>query len=55
MSWWWSGAIGAARKKVDEHEVPLNYQSVALVVGVTGIVGNSLAEIHPCSDTPGGP
>ncbi|KAK9165899.1 hypothetical protein Scep_001090 [Stephania cephalantha] len=42
-------------KKVDEHEVPLNYQSVALVVGVTGIVGNSLAEILPCSDTPGGP
>lgn len=28
---------------------------MALVVGVTGIVGNSLAEILPLSDTPGGP
>lgn len=28
---------------------------MALVVGVTGIVGNSLAEILPRSDTPGGP
>ena len=28
---------------------------MALVVGVTGIVGDSLAEILPLSDTPGGP
>lgn len=28
---------------------------MGLVVGVTGIVGNSLAEILPLSDTPGGP
>ncbi|KAL1534529.1 NineTeen Complex (NTC) component [Salvia divinorum] len=55
MSWWWAGAIGAAKKKIDETEAPPNYQSVALVVGVTGIVGNSMAEILPLSDTPGGP
>ncbi|KAL1564525.1 NineTeen Complex (NTC) component [Salvia divinorum] len=55
MSWWWAGAIGAAKKKFDVDEAPPNYQSVALVVGVTGIVGNSLAEILPLSDTPGGP
>ncbi|GKV10314.1 hypothetical protein SLEP1_g21700 [Rubroshorea leprosula] len=55
MSWWWAGAIGAAKKKFEEDEAPRSYQSVALVVGVTGIVGNSLAEILPLSDTPGGP
>ncbi|CAN1324016.1 3-oxo-Delta(4,5)-steroid 5-beta-reductase [Linum perenne] len=56
MSWWWAGAVGAAKKKIDEEEPPPpTYQSVALVVGVTGIVGNSLAEILPLSDTPGGP
>ncbi|XP_058189593.1 (S)-8-oxocitronellyl enol synthase ISY1-like [Rhododendron vialii] len=55
MSWWWAGAIGAARKKSDEDEGPPKYQSVALIIGVTGIVGNSLAEILPLSDTPGGP
>ncbi|CAI0451693.1 unnamed protein product [Linum tenue] len=55
MSWWWAGAIGAAKKKLDEDEPPRSYQSVALVVGVTGIVGNSLAEILPLADTPGGP
>ncbi|CAN1776180.1 (S)-8-oxocitronellyl enol synthase CYC2, partial [Linum perenne] len=38
-----------------EDEPPRSYQSVALVVGVTGIVGNSLAEILPLADTPGGP
>ncbi|MBA0668918.1 hypothetical protein Goklo_001791, partial [Gossypium klotzschianum] len=31
------------------------FKSVGLVIGVTGIVGNSLAEILPLSDTPGGP
>lgn len=59
MSWWWAGAIGAAKKKIEESDdaapTTRNYQSVALVVGVTGIVGNSLAEILPLSDTPGGP
>lgn len=59
MSWWWAGAIGAAKKKLDDSDdvtaTSKNYQSVALIVGVTGIVGNSLAEILPLSDTPGGP
>ncbi|KAK3231264.1 hypothetical protein Dsin_003145 [Dipteronia sinensis] len=56
MSWWSAGAIGATRKKIEEdHEEPRNYQSVGLIVGVTGIVGYSLAEILPLSDTPGGP
>nr|XP_043623643.1 3-oxo-Delta(4,5)-steroid 5-beta-reductase-like [Erigeron canadensis] len=57
MSWWWAGAIGAAKKKLDADvdDAPPKYQSVGLVIGVTGIVGNSLAEILPLSDTPGGP
>ncbi|KAM1289354.1 hypothetical protein ACFX13_016992 [Malus domestica] len=55
MSWWWAGAVGAAKKKFDEEEPPRSPQSVGLVIGVTGIVGNSLAEILPLSDTPGGP
>ncbi|CAN8325758.1 unnamed protein product [Cochlearia groenlandica] len=54
MSWWWSGAIGAAKKKLDYDEPTQSYSSVALIIGVTGIVGNSLAEILPLSDTPGG-
>ncbi|KAL3843871.1 hypothetical protein ACJIZ3_001274 [Penstemon smallii] len=55
MSWWWAGAIGAAKKKLEEDDAPPKHQSVALIVGVTGISGNSLAEILPLSDTPGGP
>ncbi|NP_001311571.1 3-oxo-Delta(4,5)-steroid 5-beta-reductase-like [Nicotiana tabacum] len=55
MSWWWAGAIGAAKKKFEEDDAPPKYQSVALIIGVTGIVGNSLAEILPLADTPGGP
>nr|AFZ42259.1 putative progesterone 5-beta-reductase [Aethionema grandiflorum] len=55
MSWWGAGAIGAAKKKFDDYEPTQSYQSVALIIGVTGIVGNSLAEILPLSDTPGGP
>jgi len=35
-------------------EAPQNFQNVALIIGVTGIVGNSLAEILPLKDTPGG-
>ncbi|KAK4859240.1 hypothetical protein QYF36_002003 [Acer negundo] len=55
MSWWWAGAIGAAKKKINDDGQPSTYQSVGLIIGVTGIVGNSLAEILPLSDTPGGP
>ncbi|KAG8364215.1 hypothetical protein BUALT_Bualt19G0105100 [Buddleja alternifolia] len=51
MSWWWAGAIGAAKKKFEEDEAPPKHQSVALIIGVTGIVGNSLAEILPLADT----
>nr|AFW16644.1 putative progesterone 5beta-reductase [Passiflora incarnata] len=54
MSWWWSGAIGAVRNS-EQNDGPRSFESVALVVGVTGIVGNSLAEILPLADTPGGP
>ncbi|WJX35266.1 Delta(4)-3-oxosteroid 5beta-reductase [Trifolium repens] len=31
MSWWWSGAIGAAKKKFDEDEAPRSFQSVGLL------------------------
>ncbi|XP_010905261.1 3-oxo-Delta(4,5)-steroid 5-beta-reductase [Elaeis guineensis] len=59
MSWWWAGAIGAAKKKLDRKSggaaAAPKFQSVGLVIGVTGIVGNSLAQILPLSDTPGGP
>jgi len=56
MSWWWARSVGAAKKKYEgDHEAPRSYQSVGLVIGVTGIVGNSLAEILPLLDTPGGP
>ncbi|OIV97661.1 hypothetical protein TanjilG_12418 [Lupinus angustifolius] len=56
MSWWWAGAIGAAKKKLDEDEPPRSsFQNVGLIIGVTGIVGNSLAEILPLADTPGAP
>ncbi|KAM3710277.1 hypothetical protein ACJW31_01G016900 [Castanea mollissima] len=56
MSWWWARSVGAAKKKYEEdYEAPRSYRSVGLVIGVTGIVGNSLAEILPLSDTPGGP
>lgn len=43
------------QRKLDDNDIPRNYQSVGLVIGVTGIVGNSLSEILPLSDTPGGP
>lgn len=36
-------------------EAPQSFKNVALIIGVTGIVGNSLAEILPLNDTPGGP
>ncbi|GFS44184.1 NAD(P)-binding Rossmann-fold superfamily protein [Actinidia rufa] len=43
------------QKKFEDDERPTSFQSVGLIIGVTGIVGNSLAEILPLSDTPGGP
>nr|POE44981.1 3-oxo-delta(4,5)-steroid 5-beta-reductase [Quercus suber] len=52
MSWWWARSVGAAKKKYEEDfEAPRGYQSVGLVIGVTGIVGNSLAEILRLSDS----
>jgi Delta4-3-oxosteroid 5beta-reductase len=36
-------------------EAPRSFQNVALIIGVTGIVGNNLAEILPLDDIPGGP
>uniref|UniRef100_A0A0E0GP67 PRISE-like Rossmann-fold domain-containing protein n=1 Tax=Oryza nivara TaxID=4536 RepID=A0A0E0GP67_ORYNI len=57
MSWWWAGAIGGVRKRHGEHagDASRPFQSVALVVGSTGIVGTSLVDILPLPDTPGGP
>ncbi|KAH9310596.1 hypothetical protein KI387_025631, partial [Taxus chinensis] len=43
------------QQNVESSEVKSKKQRVALVIGVTGIVGNSLAEILPLSDTPSGP
>ncbi|KAM0968317.1 hypothetical protein ACFX2A_016984 [Malus domestica] len=54
MSWWWSGAAPATKKKSAAADTS-EPQSVGLVIGVMGIVGNSLAEILPLHDTPGGP
>ncbi|KAA8539067.1 hypothetical protein F0562_025759 [Nyssa sinensis] len=57
MSWWKIGAVPTSKpdKKFEEDEAPKGFQSVGLILGVTGIVGNSFAEILPRSDTPGGP
>ncbi|KAM0040359.1 putative 3-oxo-5-beta-steroid 4-dehydrogenase [Helianthus debilis subsp. tardiflorus] len=55
MSWWLSGVVGATRRKREDTNPSLKYKGFALIVGVTGIVGNSLAEILPLHDTPGGP
>ncbi|KAL2537244.1 3-oxo-Delta-4 [Forsythia ovata] len=55
MSWWWSRSIGEAKEKFEENEVQPKYQNVGLIIGVTGIVGNSLVEILPLPNTPGGP
>ncbi|KAI3754063.1 hypothetical protein L2E82_26177 [Cichorium intybus] len=54
MSWWRSGVVGAARKKLEETNPSRKYQKFALIIGASGIVGNSLAEILPLNDTPGG-
>jgi Delta4-3-oxosteroid 5beta-reductase len=57
LSWWWTRSVGADRERKDElAAVPEHsFQSVALVVGSTGIVGASLVDIIPRADTPGGP
>jgi len=62
MGWysWWAGSLGPSGRKFqisDEssEEKSEKQQGVALVIGVTGIVGNCLAEILPLSGTPGGP
>ncbi|KAB1220273.1 3-oxo-Delta(4,5)-steroid 5-beta-reductase [Morella rubra] len=55
MRWWWARAVGAGKAQKKIEDKPGSYQSVGLVIGVTGIVGNSLAEILPLPDTPGGP
>ena len=44
-----------AVKKSQEERTELSFQSVALVIGSTGIVGTSLVDILPRDDTPGGP
>ncbi|KAF8410164.1 hypothetical protein HHK36_002686 [Tetracentron sinense] len=54
-AWWFADVALGMKKKFEENEGSPQYQSVGLVIGVTGIVGNSLAEILPLSDTPGGP
>ncbi|GAB2219328.1 hypothetical protein Droror1_Dr00006963 [Drosera rotundifolia] len=48
------GAVGAVKHKKGD-DLPPKHRSVGLIIGVTGITGNSLAEILPLSDTPGGP
>ncbi|KAL2318480.1 hypothetical protein Fmac_032356 [Flemingia macrophylla] len=56
MSWWWERATGTEKStKEEEAEDPRSFQNVALIIGVTGIVGNSLAEILPLRNTPGAP
>nr|AKI87774.1 IDS-1 [Gentiana rigescens] len=61
MSWWWKRSIQA--QTLPEKTEPNgtvetaagSYESVALVVGVTGIVGSSLAQVLKLPGTPGGP
>ncbi|KAF0911970.1 hypothetical protein E2562_012781 [Oryza meyeriana var. granulata] len=67
MRWWWAGVYGALKqKRRNERETRPSAsalslspraagQSVALVVGSTGIVGAALLDILPLSDTPGAP
>eukprot|EP01018_Ginkgo_biloba_P008997 Gb_39132 [translate_table: standard] len=65
MSWysWWTGSLGARARQQhvgDESEPELQVSAeskkrVGLIIGVTGIVGNSLAEILAGPDIPGGP
>lgn len=58
MSWysWWTGRIGFDESQGGNRDVRDNGRpKVALVIGITGIVGTSLAKILPRSDAPGGP
>ncbi|MED6218564.1 hypothetical protein PIB30_027903 [Stylosanthes scabra] len=55
MSWWRLEAINTAEKSKNDEAEEGGFKSVALVIGVTGIVGNSLAQILPLPNTPGGP
>ncbi|KAK4388283.1 (S)-8-oxocitronellyl enol synthase CYC1 [Sesamum angolense] len=43
------------QKKLAPNAATPSYQSVALIVGVTGIAGSGLAETLSLADTPGGP
>ncbi|KAL9242049.1 hypothetical protein vseg_016092 [Gypsophila vaccaria] len=54
MDWWWRGAAGAIKHKHETEDNPSRYQNVALIVGVTGMSGNSLADMLQMSGTPGG-
>ncbi|KAK9705353.1 hypothetical protein RND81_07G050500 [Saponaria officinalis] len=54
MDWWWQGAAGAIKHKRETEDFPSKYQNVALIVGVTGMSGNSLADMLQLSGTPGG-
>ncbi|PUZ40555.1 hypothetical protein GQ55_9G433400 [Panicum hallii var. hallii] len=59
MSWWWARAVGEVSKRRGDRAAAshrsFQVQSVALVVGSTGVVGASLVDILPQPDTPGGP
>ncbi|GLJ30620.1 hypothetical protein SUGI_0606350 [Cryptomeria japonica] len=63
MSWtwysWWTGSLGSragrVQQNVEDSAIKFDKQRVALIIGATGIVGNSLTEILPLSDTPSGP
>ncbi|XP_060169135.1 (S)-8-oxocitronellyl enol synthase CYC2-like [Lycium barbarum] len=58
MNWWWSRSVNTPRIKHSQVEYCVthqSYQNVGLVIGVTGVVGNSLAETLSSTDTPGGP
>ncbi|CAK9155403.1 unnamed protein product [Ilex paraguariensis] len=55
MSWWWTRSLNCGEKRDEQNGAAGSSQSVGLIVGVTGIVGSSLAEILPLPGTPGGP
>ncbi|XP_074269464.1 (S)-8-oxocitronellyl enol synthase ISY1-like isoform X2 [Silene latifolia] len=54
MDWWWRGAAGAIKHRQETGDFPSKYQNVALIVGVTGMSGNSLADMLQLAGTPGG-
>ncbi|CAJ2675369.1 unnamed protein product [Trifolium pratense] len=53
MNWWLARATGT--EKITKCEEEATQSFVALIIGVTGIVGNGLAETLSLRDTPGGP